>query len=557
MKFKSLIAVASVLLISSVSFSASTIPVYADDEESEEESIIVSDNFDDGNVGNWVMFGGGTLDVSDTAAHSGTNSIKAENRKETYQGPSIHCDSLMIAGETYDFSGWVYHEGDVTATISWTARFIDVNGETTYAQIKGIEVPPNEWTELSNSLVIPETAVNYLVYFECTDAEAEFFVDDVTIKGKINDSSQISTSMPDYKSEYIYDFENDAENWSSRGDVKIIHTDEYSSMGSHSIYAINRNATWNGPMLMITDKVHKEESYHYSADVMYNGDEYDDSHIMRLEIQYTINGVDSYNLIASREVKKGKWTTIEGYYTIPANAENISIYVQTDNLEDGQEATESDLMSFYIDAVKITEGAIVRKAKVVKTAVIAVISAIVAVILIIVGLKSAKRIKKNRTALKLVSIDAMTQVFNRNSYEKKIEELENDTEQCQSLYYALCDVNFLKYINDNFGHESGDEAITRCAKILSDAVGSDCKVYRTGGDEFVCISKSPIDDKIRSAVKTESENDKGYPFAVACGFAEYDEKECADIKSIIAKCDKEMYADKQRIKSENQEFSRK
>lgn len=556
MKFKSLIAMASVLLISSVSFSAYAPSVYANDE-SEEGNIIVSDNFDDENSGSWVMFGGGTLDVVDTAAHSGTNSIKASNRKATYQGPSIHCDSLLVAGETYDFSGWVYHESDVTTTISWTARFIDANGETTYAQIKGIEVPPNEWTELSNSLLIPETAVNYLVYFECTDAEAEFFVDDVAIMGKSNDSPQISTPVADYKSEYIYDFESNAESWSSRGDVKIIHTDEYSHTGSHSIYATNRNAVWNGPMLMITDKVRKEESYHYSANVMYNGDEYDDSHVMRLEMQYTINGVDNYNLIASKEVKKGKWTTIEGYYTIPAEAENISIYIQTDNLEEGQKITESDLMSFYVDFVKITEGAIVKKARAVRSVVIVVVSAIVAVIFILIGFKTAKRIRKNRTALKLVSIDAMTQVFNRNSYEKKIEELENDTEQCKSLYYALCDVNFLKYINDNFGHEIGDAAITRCAKMLSDAVGSECKVYRTGGDEFVCISKVPIDVKIRNAIKMESKNDKGYPFVVASGFAEYNEKECADIKSIIAKCDKEMYVDKQRIKSENQEFSRK
>ncbi len=557
MKFKFLIAVTSAFLISSSSLCAIISSVYADDEGSGEKNIIVSDNFDDGNLGNWVEFGGGTLDVVDTAAHSGTHSIKSSNRKETYQGPSIHCDSLMVAGETYDFSGWVYHEGDVTTTISWTARFIDTNGETTYAQIKGLEVSPNEWTELSNSLLIPETAVSYMFYFECTDAGAEFFVDDITIKGKSNDSSNISTSAPDYKSEYLYDFESDAENWNSRGDVKIIHTDEYSHTGSHSIYATNRNAVWNGPMLMITDKVRKEESYHYSANVMYNGSEYDNSHVMRLEMQYTIDGVDSYNLIASKEVKKGKWTTLEGYYTIPANAENISIYIQTDNLEEGQELTESDLMSFYVDSVKITEGAIVKKANAVKTAVIAVVSAIVALILIIIGYKVTKHIRKNRTALKLVSIDAMTKVFNRNSYEKKIEELENDTEQCKSLYYALCDVNFLKYINDNFGHEIGDEAITRCARMISGAVGSDCKVYRTGGDEFVCISKTPIDYKIRNAIKTESENDKGYPFAVACGFAEYNEKECADIKSIIAKCDKEMYADKQRIKSENQEFSRK
>lgn len=550
MKFKSLIAAVSAIIISS---SAAVFPsVYADETE---ESIIVNSDFEDGNTGNWVMFGGGNLNIDDTAAHSGNNSIKATNRKETYQGPSIVCDDLIIAGETYDFDGWVYHENGAAATIAWTARFIDAEGTATYAQIKGTEVPPNEWTELANSLAVPENAVNVTFYFECTDGEAEFFVDDVTIKGKANDTEQSETAVIDYKQEYLYDFENDAENWGVRGNANMLHTDEYSSTGSHSIYITNRSAVWNGAMLAITDKVRREESYHYSADVMYNGREYEDSHIFRLEMQYTINGADSYNLIASKELKEGKWTTIEGYYTIPAGAQNISIYVQTDNLEEGQEADFNDLMSFYLDNVKITESAIVKKARAVRTAVIAVISAVIAAILLLIGLKVGKRIIKNRTALKLVSIDAMTQVFNRNAYEKKIEELENDAEQCKSLYYALCDVNFLKYINDNFGHEEGDEAITRCAKMLSSAVGSEGKVYRTGGDEFVCISRVPMDEKIRNAIESETQNDKGYPFAVAVGFA--DGKEYGDIKSVISECDKRMYKDKQRIKSENQEFSRK
>ncbi|MCM1133596.1 MAG: carbohydrate binding domain-containing protein [Ruminococcus flavefaciens] len=555
MRLKFLVASVPVLLLSAY-FTSSFPTVYA--EEDDETSIIVSDNFDDESAGNWVMFGGGNLDIDTTVAHSGNASIKAVNRKETYQGPSLHCDTLLVAGETYDFDGWVYHEGDVSTTISWTARFIDAEGTTSYAQIKGLEVPPNEWVELTNSMLIPEDAVNYLVYFECTDASAEFFIDDITITGKSNESPQTSVQQTyNYQEQYSYDFETDTEMWGPRGEIKIIHTDEYSNTGSHSIYVTNRTAVWNGPSLAVSDKVRKEESYHYSANVMYNGDEYEDSHIFRLEIQYTIDGVDNYNLIADKKVKKGKWTTLEGYYTVPANAENISIYIQTDNLEEGNEATANDLMSFYADTIKITEGAIVKKEETIKTIVTIAVSLIILVIALFAVLKTAKRIRKNRTALKLVSIDAMTKVFNRNSYEKKIEELENDEEQCKSLYYALCDVNFLKYINDNYGHESGDEAITRCAKMLSEAVGNEGKVYRTGGDEFVCISKVPVSDKIRNAVINEAKNDKGYPFAVACGFAEYNEKVCTDIKSIIAECDKNMYTDKQRIKSENQEFSRK
>jgi hypothetical protein len=71
------------------------------------------------------------------------------------------------------------------------------------------------------------------------------------------------------------------------------------------------------------------------------------------------------------------------------------------------------------------------------------------------------------------------------------------------------------------------------------------------------MSANPIAEKILEAAENESKIDKGYPFMVACGFAQYDEERYSTITEIIAGCDKEMYAHKQKIKSENQEFSRK
>jgi GGDEF domain-containing protein len=93
--------------------------------------------------------------------------------------------------------------------------------------------------------------------------------------------------------------------------------------------------------------------------------------------------------------------------------------------------------------------------------------------------------------------------------------------------------------------------------MLKNIVGDSGEVYRIGGDEFVCMSEKPIAEKILEAAENESKIDKGYPFMVACGFAQYDEEKYPTITEIIAGCDKEMYAHKQKIKAENQEFSRK
>ncbi|MDE5853757.1 MAG: carbohydrate binding domain-containing protein, partial [Ruminococcus sp.] len=521
----------------------------------EGENIVVRSDFENEDTDKWAVFGGGSIAVDNTVSHSGESSLKITDRGDTFHGPSLHCDNLFNSGEVYNFEGWVYHETGETKSISWAVRYTDALGANSYARINGAEVESGEWTKLSNSIIIPDNAISYLIYFECADVATDFYIDDVTITG--NSAVQSEKKTDKMQEEYFFDFETSSEIWAPRGEITVVNTDEYSSTGSHSIYVTNRTAVWNGPTLLISDKIRKNESYYYSADVMYNGSEYESSHVFRLEMQYNLNGSDVYELIGEKEIKKNKWTTISGYYIVPEGAENFSIYVQTNNLEEGAEPTDSDLMSFYVDSVRIVEGSIMKKSNMLKMAIITGISVLAILILFFVTRKIIKRIKKNHTALELVSVDAMTKVFNRNSYEKKIAELETDKEQCKSLYYALCDVNFLKYINDNYGHDKGDEAITRCANMLSKVLGSDGKVYRIGGDEFVCIAKSPINDRIRNVIKAESAIDKGYPFAVACGFAEYDENTCTDIKSIISHCDKEMYTDKQRIKSENAEFSRK
>ena len=352
-------------------------------------------------------------------------------------------------------------------------------------------------------------------------------------------------------------FEDDFDGWCARGDITVVHTDEFSESGTHSIYSTNRTAVWNGPMVNISNLVEKEESYYYSAYVMYNGSEYENSHGFRLEMQYTQNGVVSYNLVAAKTVTKGKWTKIEGYFTIPKDAQNICLYMQTDNIAEGATATNDDKMSFYLDNVSIIKASVVKEAERVRNIIIACISIVVLAVILLVARVVYKRIKKKKEALELASKDAMTGAYNRNRYEQKIAELKEKTEHCKKLYFALCDVNFLKYLNDNHGHKTGDAAIIRCADMLKNIVGDSGEVYRIGGDEFVCMSEKPIAEKILEAAENESKIDKGYPFMVACGFAQYDEEKYPTITEIIAGCDKEMYAHKQKIKAENQEFSRK
>lgn len=518
------------------------------------ESVVIDHAFNDNNIGKWLPFGGGRIVVNEETGHSEGQSIKITDRKHPYDGPSYNCDTLVIPDEAYSFDGWVHHEGEQAESFAWTIRTRDRYGTDTFTQIVAADIEPGEWVNISGEAVIPADAVSTLIYIECGNEKLDFSIDDILVRGNVTE--EVESVVSEFEDKYNMDFEKDFDQWVARGDLTIAHTDEYSLSGDYSIYATNRTNVWNGPTVSVSDKVIKGNDYYYSAYVMYNGKEYADSHGFRMEIQYTLDGITTYNLISAETVKKGKWTKIEGYYNIPVEAENAYIYIQTDNLEEGSQLTNDDLMSFYVDSTMICKAEVKKKEQVTRNIIIIAFAVIALAVIFFIVSAVYRRYKKKSEALELVSLDAMTGVYNRNTYEKRIAELESEGEMYKSLYLALCDVNFLKFINDTHGHKKGDEAIIRCAEMLKRVIGGSGDVYRIGGDEFVCIAKKEFKDALLAETEKESAVDKGYPFEIACGFAQYDSEKYPTVKDIITQCDKGMYAHKQEIKARNKEFSR-
>lgn len=86
----------------------------------------------------------------------------------------------------------------------------------------------------------------------------------------------------------------------------------------------------------------------------------------------------------------------------------------------------------------------------------------------------------------LAYVDPLTGLANRNMCEKKFDEIDNIS--VGQFELIMFDVRGLKYINDNFGHKSGDELIVVFAKALKMVFGEKGSfVGRMGGDEFVVI----------------------------------------------------------------------
>lgn len=142
--------------------------------------------------------------------------------------------------------------------------------------------------------------------------------------------------------------------------------------------------------------------------------------------------------------------------------------------------------------------------------------------------------------------DQMTGLKNRNAYEERVKYLRSNPSQLKNLRVMMLDINGMKFINDNYGHTPGDEAIKIVGMCMAEAFGDKEFCARYGGDEFVGLFYSDITENI--AKLNRSLKMKGYsveyPLSVSIGVAEFDETKDNGIDSLINRCDQLMYMKK-------------
>ncbi|MDO4308058.1 MAG: EAL domain-containing protein [Eubacteriales bacterium] len=155
---------------------------------------------------------------------------------------------------------------------------------------------------------------------------------------------------------------------------------------------------------------------------------------------------------------------------------------------------------------------------------------------------------------KLANIDMLTEALNRNAYENTVKYLEEKEIELQTTGVILVDVNEMKYINDNFGHEKGDEALKYCYQCICRCFGAEDRCFRIGGDEFAYVfhknEKPDIEREIAAFEKLVDETGKNlpYPFSVAVGYACYNPDTDMDFQDIVRRSDTMMYRKKRRKK---------
>lgn len=89
---------------------------------------------------------------------------------------------------------------------------------------------------------------------------------------------------------------------------------------------------------------------------------------------------------------------------------------------------------------------------------------------------------------KLAHTDTLTQVPNRLGMHWVIEQEQARFSRSGVPYaIAMIDLDYFKSINDQFGHDAGDEVLVKCALVVQDTIRQQDKLARWGGEEFIML----------------------------------------------------------------------
>jgi len=114
--------------------------------------------------------------------------------------------------------------------------------------------------------------------------------------------------------------------------------------------------------------------------------------------------------------------------------------------------------------------------------------------------KAEQKIEIDRLAANWTRIaeeDALTGLPNRRAYEQRIVQTLNTLDADEHLALVIVDVDHFKRVNDEHGHQTGDQVLRALAQTLSAATRDGDFVARLGGEEFVVLIRCHGADQAR------------------------------------------------------------
>jgi diguanylate cyclase (GGDEF)-like protein/PAS domain S-box-containing protein len=158
-----------------------------------------------------------------------------------------------------------------------------------------------------------------------------------------------------------------------------------------------------------------------------------------------------------------------------------------------------------------------------------------------------ERKQSEENLVHLSTHDPLTSLYNRAFFEAELDRLEK--RRPSPLTMVIADLDGLKYVNDVYGHSSGDDLLRDVAKILKAAFRAEDIVARLGGDEFGVLlpnadatMTATMIQRIRSRLAAYNRLNRKVPINLSIGVATADEHE--PLTDVLKRADLSMYVEK-------------
>jgi len=154
--------------------------------------------------------------------------------------------------------------------------------------------------------------------------------------------------------------------------------------------------------------------------------------------------------------------------------------------------------------------------------------------------------EKNEQLKELAIKDYLTGLYNRSMLDKSLEDQIKHSKRYDAVFgVIMMDIDYFKLVNDEHGHQVGDEVLSEFAKVLTSISRETDVVGRWGGEEFLIIVENINKDGIIKLAQKIRESVEEHEFpvvkhkTVSLGTTVYNQGE--KINELIGRADKALY----------------
>ncbi|MBI4766778.1 MAG: GGDEF domain-containing protein [Deltaproteobacteria bacterium] len=173
--------------------------------------------------------------------------------------------------------------------------------------------------------------------------------------------------------------------------------------------------------------------------------------------------------------------------------------------------------------------------------------------LILNDITKSKQLEDRLSAMSIT--DELTGLYNRRGFITLSEQQLKIAERTKkSLFLFFADLDKLKEINDQWGHQEGDKALIKVADILKETFRKSDIIGRMGGDEFAVLNIDTSDgtgetllNRLYQSLDNYNRSEgRKYTLSLSLGLTRYDPETPRSSEELMAQADQLMYEDKKR-----------